>query len=564
MLYARITWKKIAIFMGVVALIGGMLSVTFHYKERMAPEYFSVDGLVAFAKIPVQAAVKRIEFLGETQAGRGLAALSFLGSGPMVASGALTQDAQADDVPVFVYHGITREADRFSMTPETFKDHMFSLAREGYTTITMDEFIEWAAGERPLPKKSILITFDDGRADSYYGADPVLAALGYNAVMFVATQASLRTDTSIYNYYLHRGLLSKMLASGRWEIGSHAVQEGGGAVPIDGAGTYDNFLSNKRWVPEEGRLETDREYRARLVRELAHSKEELEDALGIDVPSFAYPFGDYGQETSNNPGVSEREIAEIVSAEYKAAFRQVWPRTNLFTSNYQSNADPIQFRRIEPGTNWTGEDLLAVLAAAEAKPLPYEDSLDDDLGWKHSWGGVSVTDGSLVLAATPITTGALGFLDGTGAWRDYAYSIRARLGASGYVSLLSRFHDESNYVACVFGDDQVRITRKADGFETTMDKRVRDTSLAGRDLAFSMAVDGGSVRCYEDGDLAAEAEYAVSSDGGSGGIGVQVWHETPGQAELRVDELSVVPPEKVGLYPDMPDRGAYAFHGTAA
>jgi peptidoglycan/xylan/chitin deacetylase (PgdA/CDA1 family) len=40
-------------------------------------------------------------------------------------------------------------------------------------------------GEKILPKKSFLLTFDDGRKDSFYPVDPVLKKLNYNAVILI-------------------------------------------------------------------------------------------------------------------------------------------------------------------------------------------------------------------------------------------------------------------------------------------------------------------------------------------------------------------------------------------
>src|SRR5688572_19967034 len=77
-------------------------------------------------------------------------------------------------IPVLLYHGIVRKPDRFNMTMEVFKDQMFALKRAGYRTVTLHDFQSFMRGEMELPAKSFLLTFDDGRADSYEGAEPIL------------------------------------------------------------------------------------------------------------------------------------------------------------------------------------------------------------------------------------------------------------------------------------------------------------------------------------------------------------------------------------------------------
>src|SRR6185437_4598321 len=192
-----------------------------------------------------------------------------------------------------LYHGIVQKADRFSLTTATFKDQMFALKRAGYQTISLADFLAFEKGKELLPDKSFLLTFDDGRRDSYENADPVLAALGYTAVIFVATEDSLDDPKTHNDYYLTKDELASMQASGRWEIGSHLRQVGGGFVPLDAKGANGNFLSNRTWLSDMGRLETNAEYAARVKDELAGGKERLTNAFGGPITAMSYPFGDY-------------------------------------------------------------------------------------------------------------------------------------------------------------------------------------------------------------------------------------------------------------------------------
>jgi len=200
----------------------------------------------------------------------------------------------APALPVLVYHGIVAKTDRFSLTEEKFKDQLFTLKRAGYQTIRLADFLAFERGETTLPAKSFLLTFDDGRADSYERGDPILEALGYSAVMFVATEDSLDAPSRHASYYLSKDELARMQASGRWEIGSHARQVGHGFVAIDANGTQGNFLSNREWLTSAGRLETDDEYAKRVDDELGTAKNQLADAFGKPIIAFSYPFSDFG------------------------------------------------------------------------------------------------------------------------------------------------------------------------------------------------------------------------------------------------------------------------------
>jgi peptidoglycan/xylan/chitin deacetylase (PgdA/CDA1 family) len=64
---------------------------------------------------------------------------------------------------------------------------MSLLAREGFTSLTLEEFREAARGERELAPRSILITFDDGFADNHLLAWPIAREFGIKLNLFLCT-----------------------------------------------------------------------------------------------------------------------------------------------------------------------------------------------------------------------------------------------------------------------------------------------------------------------------------------------------------------------------------------
>ncbi len=240
----------------MIVALAVLLLFTFSVRKNIPADYFSVNGVVNAVSLELSSLTNRIDFAVRD---RGLSPAAALEAFNVTPSKQVLTFGSAHDVPVLLYHGIVEHPDRFSMTPETFKDQMFALKRAGYHTVSIDDFHQFMQGNKTLPDKSFLLTFDDGREDSYYGADPVLHALGFSAVMFVATADSLETPDSPKSYYLHTPLLHLMVESGRWEIGSHAIQQPfgpGGFIPIaSNPTTLGNFLSNKMWLASENRLE---------------------------------------------------------------------------------------------------------------------------------------------------------------------------------------------------------------------------------------------------------------------------------------------------------------------
>ena len=91
-------------------------------------------------------------------------------------------------IPVLLWHGISGTPDGYSVTQAEFERQLATLKHLGYESITAEQWAEFRAGTADdLPAKPILLTFDDGRLDSYRGADRVLQRYGMQATMFLIT-----------------------------------------------------------------------------------------------------------------------------------------------------------------------------------------------------------------------------------------------------------------------------------------------------------------------------------------------------------------------------------------
>ncbi len=91
-------------------------------------------------------------------------------------------------VPILVYHHITPEAcDKMSVPLDVFEAQMQLLRDEGYQVIPLAELYKFMEMDSQIPKKSVVITFDDGWRSFHDLAMPVLKRFGYPATLFVYT-----------------------------------------------------------------------------------------------------------------------------------------------------------------------------------------------------------------------------------------------------------------------------------------------------------------------------------------------------------------------------------------
>lgn len=170
-------------------------------------------------------------------------------------------------VPILMYHRInvstarTPEITRrLTVHPADFRRQMQWLKRRGYHAITQRRLYFALLHRRSLPRKPIVITFDDGYRDAFYRAAPVLARLRMPAVAYVITERIVDGD----RHFLSWGHIRRLERRGV-EIGSHSVSH--------------RDLTQL----------SDRE----LLHELRGSRRALERGLRHPVQWLAYPFGSY-------------------------------------------------------------------------------------------------------------------------------------------------------------------------------------------------------------------------------------------------------------------------------
>ena len=223
-----------------------------------------------------------------------IAAVGFLIAGGI----ALMQTARG--VPVLNYHQVEeKNGNPLTLWPDQFEAQMAYLADEGYTTITIDEMMDALENGTPLPEKPVIITFDDGYADNYEYAYPILKKYGFKATIFL-----IYDFTNTYPNYLTWDQIAEMKASGLVHFESHTM-------------THAN-LAELTSVDD-------------LRHEIADSHDLLSEKLGYDMHYIAYPGGRVNE-----------EIEEITrAAGYRGGFTVHYGLSTPDEGKYQMDRIPI-------------------------------------------------------------------------------------------------------------------------------------------------------------------------------------------------------------------------------
>jgi peptidoglycan/xylan/chitin deacetylase (PgdA/CDA1 family) len=171
---------------------------------------------------------------------------------------------------VLMYHNFAldgQECNEWTTTKSKFAMDLQWLTDHGYSFVTPSQL----ASGKSLPKKAVMLTFDDGYASNYEIAFPLLKQ--YNAKAALALITKRLEDGK--EGFLTWEMCQEMADSGYVEIGSH---------------THDvHILVDQGVARNEG--ETQEEYNARVLPDIQTSIDLIQEKLGITPQYFAYPYG---------------------------------------------------------------------------------------------------------------------------------------------------------------------------------------------------------------------------------------------------------------------------------
>ena len=88
-------------------------------------------------------------------------------------------------LPVLMYHHISDDDNYFTISQSMFESHLIAMQQAGYTTVSIQDILNYVKDGVKLPAKPVLITFDDGYYSNYELAYPLLKQYDMKATIFV-------------------------------------------------------------------------------------------------------------------------------------------------------------------------------------------------------------------------------------------------------------------------------------------------------------------------------------------------------------------------------------------
>ncbi|PYL73970.1 MAG: hypothetical protein DMF26_12805 [Verrucomicrobia bacterium] len=274
---------------------------------------------------------------------------------------------------IFCYHRLVDKV-RYpgtEITPAAFEAQMKELKDKGITVISMQDLLAWKRGEKNIPPRCAVVTFDDGWKSQYEVGWPIMKKYGYPFTLFIYTE----------------GVRGGTLGGGEaitWEQLAN-MRDNGVDIQAHTATHQDLREGHMVMVIEPGGKRTRKkltgaDYEKWVQNEVVGCKELLEQRLGIKVNCFAVPFGNYNEHV--------KELAR--NAGYEAMFT-VYGQPITFTSPM----DSIGRYAIEANKPKVFADAVSMIGASTGGGTAVAEVGPKDLTTQPA-------DGSTVRTATPL------------------------------------------------------------------------------------------------------------------------------------------------------------------
>lgn len=194
---------------------------------------------------------------------RALTLLAYRAIGPFASGAGVSR------LPVLMYHSVSADSEAAtpyygtSTAPAAFEEQMRLLASKGYVGVSLSQGLTAIQGPGPSDRRRpVALTFDDGYRDFLAAAVPVLDRYGFKATMYLPTGFIGDTRRTFKDRECLSWAEVSHLHSAGFEFGSHTV-------------THPRLV-DLTW----DEIET----------ELLSSKSTIEQRIGAEVTTFAYPY----------------------------------------------------------------------------------------------------------------------------------------------------------------------------------------------------------------------------------------------------------------------------------
>ena len=189
--------------------------------------------------------------------------------------------ATCDKIPVIMYHSVRSQKEGEYMIPfEKLESDLKYLKEKGYETMTCKEIKKAADKGESLPKKKVILTFDDGYLNNLTFALPLLEKYDMKAVIavvgeFTKTYDDVKDENNAYAC-LNSEHIKELINSGRIEIANHSY-------------SFHHIGARRGSMQIKG--ESDEHYKNAFCEDTKRCHDYILKNTGYSMTTYAYPYG---------------------------------------------------------------------------------------------------------------------------------------------------------------------------------------------------------------------------------------------------------------------------------
>ena len=357
--------------------------------------------------------------------------------------------ANWDGFMTISYAGVTRDDSAIYPSSAMLKAHLTLLKQAGYKTITTADALAFLEHRAPLPEKALLILFEGARKETFIRAHPVLRTLGMQAVLCIPTESVESWDES----RLKARDVRKITLLPQWDLASMG-HEAVNPIVVSESDVTDHFLSTRKWLPSEKRMEKDAEFGRRIEQDYRSSASLLKKLNGAAVSAYVYPFSDAGHRAGADPLAAELNYGVVTSC-YRMAFVSA---SNPYNSPGRNR---FELSRLRLNGEVSAPQVLTLLK--HAAPLG------------RTVTGVSENENWIFLNGARVTNNVLRLDDGDAAWvrgsdlwTDAEISMAVKRTPGAVVTCFARFLSPSDCIRLSVDPKTIRLQESWGGIPTTV------------------------------------------------------------------------------------------------
>ncbi len=306
---------------------------------------------------------------------------------------------------------------------ERLDEHLKALFDSGYVTISQQDVLDYYAGKKNLPPKSLFLIFEDGRRDTAIFAEEIMEKYNFCATMGTYAQNVVLTDSK----FLSAKDIDNLKDNNFWEMAVNGYR----LEYINIYDQFDNFfghLNSNEFAEVSQYLVRDYDhYLMDFIRDEDHvpieSKEEMEERISYDYEQMKWiyesetgelpPF--YVLMHSNTGAFGTNEHASAENAEhiyelFKANFN--WEGNALNKISGENANSLYQLTRLQPQENWYTNHLLMRLEDETKQELAFAKGDEErSNNWQLVEGAAEFKANSIVLTSPVSGTGSIQLKD---------------------------------------------------------------------------------------------------------------------------------------------------------